>query len=119
MLYPDTLFVPALANKWVLLAAIPYVAIAAYDFRIHDTDRRVPPVERACHAIVITSVLIFLVLATLGQNIGAAIILVILLIAAVIDEVVFHAELDAHEKRLHVMGGAALAFCIGVWLWTI
>ena len=110
---------PALANKWVLLAAIPYIAIAAYDFRIHDTDRRVPPVERACHAIVITSVSLFLILAGLGQNIGAAVVLAILLVAAVIDEFVFHAELDAHEKRLHVIGGAALAFCIGVWLWTI
>jgi hypothetical protein len=110
---------PALANKWVLLAAIPYIAIAAYDFRIHDTDRRVPPVERACHAIVITSVLLFLVLAAVGQNFSAAVILVIMLIAAVIDEFVFHADLDAYEKRLHTMGGTALVFCIGVWIWTI
>lgn len=110
---------PALANKWVLLAAIPYIAIAAYDFRIHDTDRRVPPVERACHAIIITSVVLFLVLAAVGQNFSAAVVLVIMLIAAVIDEFVFHADLDAHEKRLHTMGGTALAFCIGVWIWTI
>jgi hypothetical protein len=110
---------PTLANKWVLLAAIPYAAIAAYDFRIHDTDRRVPPVERTCHAIVISSVLLFLVLAATGFNVSAVVVLVILLIAAAIDEVVFHAELDVHEKRLHVVGGAALAFCIGVWFWTI
>lgn len=110
---------PALANKWVLLAAIPYAAIAVYDFRIHDTDRRVPPVERACHAIVISSVLLFLFLAAVAQNAGAAIVLGVLLIAAVIDELVFHSDLDAHEKRLHNLGGVALAFCIGVWLWTI
>ncbi len=110
---------PELANKWVLIAALPYIAVAAYDFRLHDTDRRVPPVERACHAAVITGVLLFLIFAAVGQNTGAAIVLVILLIAAVIDEFVFHADLDAHEKRLHMMGGAALAFCIGVWIWTI
>jgi hypothetical protein len=110
---------PELANKWVLLAAIPYIAIAAYDFRIHDTDRRVPPVERACHAIVISSVLLFLILAAVGRNFSAAVVLVIMLSAAVIDEFLFHGYLVAPEKRLHTIGGAALAFCIGVWIWTI
>lgn len=110
---------PALANKWVLLSAIPYIAIAAYDFRIHDTDRDVPPVERACHAIVITCVLLFLGLAAVGYNAVAGIALVVLLIAAVIDELGFHGGLEEHERRLHFAGGAALASCIGVWLWTI
>ena len=107
------------SNYWVLLAALPYAAIAAVDFRLHETDRQVPPVERACHATVISSVLLFLGLAALGQNTAAAIVLAVLLVAAVIDEVVFHGDLHAHEKRLHMMGGGALAFCIGVWLWTI
>lgn len=110
---------PTLANKWVLLAAIPYVAIAAYDFRIHDTDRRVPPVERVCHAAVISSVVLFLIFAAIGLNTSAVVVLVILLVAAVIDEVAFHGGLDDHERRLHFAGGAALAFCIGVWFWTI
>jgi len=110
---------PTLANKWVLLAAIPYAVIAAYDFRIHDTDRRVPPVERICHAVVISSVLLFLVLAATGLNTPAVVVLALLLIAATIDEVIFHGDLDAHERRLHFVGGAALAFCIGVWFWTI
>lgn len=110
---------PTLVNKWVLLAAIPYVAIAAYDFRIHDTDRRVPPVERTCHAVVISSVMLFLILAATGLNASAVVVLVILLIAAVIDELAFHADLDVRERRLHFVGGAALAFCIGVWFWTI
>jgi len=109
----------ALVNKWVLLAALPYAAIAAYDFRLHDTDRQVPQAERACHATVITSVLLFLSLAALGKNLAAAVALVVLLLAAIVDEVIFHADLHAHEKRLHYLGGAALAFCIGVWLWTI
>jgi hypothetical protein len=110
---------PVIANKWVLLAALPYIAIAAYDFRLHETDRQVPPAERACHATVITSVLLFLTLAALGKNTAAALVLLLLLVAATIDEVKFHAGLDAREKRLHFMGGAALVFCIGVWLWTI
>ena len=110
---------PALANKWVLLAAIPYAAIAAYDFRIHDKDRRVPPVERTCHAVVISSVLLFLFLAATGYNVLAVVVLGVLLVAAAFDEVVFHGDLDAHERRLHFVGGAALAFCIGVWFWTI
>lgn len=110
---------PVLANKWVLISAVPYVAIAAYDFRIHDTDRDVPSVERICHATVISSVVLFLCLAAFGKNTAAVIVLAILLVAATIDEVVFHGSLDLHERRLHFAGGAALAFCIGVWLWTI
>ncbi|MGI9270722.1 MAG: hypothetical protein ACR2QT_03035 [Woeseiaceae bacterium] len=109
----------AVVNKWVLLAALPYAAIAAYDFRLHDTDREVPTAEGACHATVITCVLLFLALAALGLNGAAALALVVLLVAAVIDELAFHAHLHVHEKRLHYLGGAALAFCIGVWLWTI
>lgn len=112
-------FIPALVNKWVLIAALPYIAIAAYDFRLHETDRRVPSAERACHAVTITSVLLFLVLAALGKNVAATVVLVVMLIAAAIDEFQFHAHLDPHERRVHFMGGAAWALCIGVWLWTI
>ena len=110
---------PALVNKWVLVAALPYIAIAAYDFRIHETDRSVPAAERACHAVTITTVLLFLLLAALGQNAAAGLTLVVMLMAASIDEFQFHADLDPHERRLHFMGGAAWLFCIGVWLWTI
>ena len=112
-------FLPALVNKWVLVAALPYIAIAAYDFRIHETDRRVPPVERAFHSVTITTVLLFLLLAAIGQIVAAAVTLVVMLIAAAIDEFQFHADLDPHERRLHFLGGAAWMFCIGVWLWTI
>ena len=108
-----------IANHWVLLAAIPYAAIAGYDFWLHETDRQVPPVEGTFHATIITSVLLFLTLAALGRNLAASIVLVVLLLAAAIDEFRFHGDLDPHEKRLHFVGGAALAFCIGTWLWTI
>ena len=112
-------FLPALVNKWVLVAALPYIAIAAYDFRIHETDRRVPTAERACHAVTITAILLFLLLAALGMNIAAAVTLVVMLIAAAIDEFQFHAYLEAYERNVHFMGGVAWMFCIGVWLWTI
>ena len=112
-------FLSALVNKWVLVAALPYIAIAAYDFRLHETDRRVPPAERACHAVTITSVILFLLLAALGQDVAAAAVLVVMLIAAAIDEFQFHTYLDPHERRVHFMGGAAWMFCIGVWFWTI
>jgi len=112
-------FPPAIVNIWVLIAAVPYIAVAGYDFWLHENDRQVPRVEGVCHAIVITSVLSFLALAVLGKNVAASVVLVILLIAAAIDEFQFHGDLDAHEKRLHLLGGGALAFCIGVWLWMI
>jgi hypothetical protein len=105
-------------NLWVLPAALPYIAIAGYDFWLHETDRVVPRLEGLLHATVITGVVSFLGLATLGKNLAAAVVLGIMLVAAVFDELGYHGNLDAHEKRLHWFGGAALSFCIGVWLWT-
>jgi Sec-independent protein secretion pathway component TatC len=110
---------PVLANSWVLPAAVPYIAVAGYDFYLHGTDRRVPRIERTFHAIIISSVVLFLALASLGKNGMAGLVLGILLLAAAIDELRFHGELETHERRLHFVGGAALMFCIGVWLWTI
>ena len=103
----------------VLLAAVPYLAIAGYDFWLHETDREVPRTESLFHAAVAGGVAVFLVAATVGRNSIAAAALVILLIAAAVDELKFHKNLDAREKRLHWVGGVALAGCIGVWLWTI
>lgn len=108
----------AVVNQWVLPAALPYIAIASYDFWLHENDRQVPKVERLLHAAIITGVVAFLALATFGQNIAAAIALAILLVAATFDELGYHGSLDTHEKQLHWFGGAALTFCIGVWLWT-
>lgn len=109
----------SVVNVWVLAAATPYAAIASYDFWLHETDRQVPRVERALHAVTITSVLLFLVSAALGNNLAASVVLVILLVSAAIDELRFHANLDSHERQVHLLGGVALAFCIGVWFWTI
>ena len=109
----------SLANSWVLVAAAPYLAIAGYDFWLHETDRTVPRVEGWLHAGIAVGVTAFLTAAALGYNLLAAVSLLILLVAAVVDEVRFHADLAAHEKRLHYVGGLALAFCIGIWLWTI
>ncbi len=109
----------SLANPWVLLAAAPYLAIAGYDFWLHETDRLVPRVEGWFHAGIAVGVTAFLTSATLGYNLLAVISLVMLLIAAIVDEVRFHADLESHERRLHHAGGLALVFCIGVWLWMI
>lgn len=111
--------IPVLANSWVLPAAVPYIAVAGYDFYLHGADRQVPAVERRFHAVIITSVVLFLTLASVGENLAAGIVLAVLLGAAAVDELKFHGGLATHERRLHFVGGAALAFCIGVWLWTI
>lgn len=110
---------PVHVNLWVLPAAVPYLLIAGYDFWLHENDRRVPHTEGVFHAIIISSVLAFLATAALGWDAIATAALAILIVAAVVDEVLFHADLDAHEKQLHNFGGIALLFCIGVWLWTI
>lgn len=110
---------PAVANSWVLPAAVPYLAIASYDFWLHETDRQVPRSESVLHFAIAVSVAAFLVLAALGLNRAAAVALAVLLIAALIDELRYHGELPAHEKRLHYLGGAGLAFCVSVWIWTI
>ena len=104
---------------YVLLAAIPYLAIAGYDFWLHETDRQVPRDESLFHAVVALGVTVFLIAATLGQHLVAGIALGLLLPAAIIDELWFHGGLDPREHRLHFLGGLALAFCIGVWVWTI
>ena len=109
----------ALVNIWVLIAAVPYLAIAGYDFWLHETDRQVPRVEQYYHAGIAIGVFLFLSTAALGYNLVAAISLAILLVAAAVDELRFHGDLDKHEKRLHHIGGLALFFCIGVWQWTI
>jgi len=106
-------------NNWILPAAVPYLAIASYDFWLHETDRQVPRVEGMYHAVIAVGILIFLTTATLGWNLVATFALVILIGSAVMDELLFHGNLKAHEKRLHLFGGLALVFCIGVWLWTI
>ena len=104
---------------YVLLAAVPYLAIAGYDFWLHETDRQVPRVESLFHAATALGVATFLAMATIGEHLLAGIALAVLLISAVVDEVWFHGGLDPRERRLHFLGGAALAFCIGVWVWTI
>lgn len=108
-----------LANHWVLLAALPCLAIAGYDFWLHETDRKVPRAEALFHGGIAVGVVTFLTSAALGYNVVATFSLVVLLVAAVVDEVRFHANLDIREKCLHFAGGLALAFCIGVWIWTI
>ena len=106
-------------TPYVLLAAIPYLAIAAYDFWLHETDRKVPRLESLFHGFVAIGVTLFLGFATFRLHVPAAVALAALLIAALVDELKFHGELDPREKRLHYCGGAALAFCMGVWVWTI
>lgn len=108
-----------IVNAWVLLAAVPYLAIAGYDFYLHETDRRVPRVEGLFHGGIAVGVTVFLAAAAAGRNVAAGVALAVLLIAALVDEFWFHGELDGRERRLHHVGGLALAFCIGVWLWTI
>lgn len=109
----------AVVNQWVLPAAIPYIAIASYDFWLHESDRSVPKTEGLLHGVIITGVALFLVLATLGQVFLATLALSILFVAATFDELIYHGDLKIHEKRLHWFGGGALAFCVGVWIWTI
>lgn len=110
---------PVIANPYILPAAIPYLAIAGYDFWLHETDREVPRVESLFHVGIAAGIAVFLTFASLAYNKVAAVALIILLIAAGIDEIRFHSDLDFREKRLHFAGGLALAFCIGVWLWTL
>lgn len=109
---------PVLANVWVLLAAVPYLAIAGYDFWLHETDRQVPRGESYYHGAIILGVSTFLVTAALGWNVAATVALLVLIVAATVDELRYHSDLDVREKRLHYFGGLALTFCIGVWLWT-
>jgi len=105
-------------NYWVPVAAVPYLVIAGYDFWLHDNDRQVPNAEAVFHGVVIAAVITFLASATLGWSLVAKVALFVLLPAAAIDEIRFHGELEAHERRIHFLGGAALAACIGVWMWT-
>ena len=106
-------------NTWVLVAAIPYLAVAGYDFWLHETHRSVPRIEGCFHAVIVTGVGVFLAASAMGYNRVAGSSLACLLLAAAVDELRFHGGLDARERRLHYAGGAALAFCIGVWVWTI
>ncbi len=106
-------------NATIILVAMPYTAIAAYDFWLHKSDRDVPKIERWLHAIILMSVGLFIVFAAASKDLLAAISLAVLIPAAVADEFGYHRHLRLHERRIHIVGGVSLLALIGVWLWTI
>lgn len=100
------------------LGVLPYVGFAALDVWIHETDRRVPRVEKCLHLGIGLGVGGFLLLAFLGQLAPALAFLTVGLCFMAIDEFGYHGSLHRAERRLHGAAALALLLFLLVWLWT-
>jgi len=107
------------AQKLLLsLALVPYVSLALVDGWMHEKDRQVPRVEQWFHAAIFLFIGSFLVAVFLGHNMLAVAALICGIPCLAIDEIKFHGELPAKERRIHFLADGALAVFILIWLIT-
>ena len=104
-------------NIWLGIALVPYLAVAGVDFWMHERDRRVPRVEQWLHAGLALSMGAFLASVFADRAAFAAAALAAFLPLLAFDELVFHKEIAAAEKRMHALGWLALAGFLLAWLW--
>lgn len=99
------------------LALAPYLGFVAVDVWMHEKARRVPRVEQWLHGGIIVAIGTFIILAFLGADIAAGILLLLSLPLMAVDEIGFHAHLSRREKLVHLAEGLSLIVFITVWLW--
>lgn len=101
---------------WLVLALIPYAALAGFDAWLHEKARVVPPVEKLLHAGLALCLIAFLggVFASAGAL--ALIALAVLVPLALADEIGFHRELAPNERRVHFASYGALGVFVLVWI---
>lgn len=114
------------ARAWLVLALLPYLALAGFDGWLHEKARRVPRLEQFLHALLFVS-FVALLFGVFGARPGFALAaLAVFVPAACADEFGFHAALERRERRVHhaayacFAGFVALAFALGalVWPWA-
>ena len=98
---------------------VPYLVLALVDGWMHEKHRRVPKTEQWLHALIFLFVGTFIVAAFLGLTLIAAIALIGAIPVLAADELGFHAELAARERKVHYLADLSLAGFAGLWLITV
>lgn len=105
------------ANILLITSALPYLGFTGYDLWMHKHDRPVPKREHFLHAIILPLVILFLICASLGLNVYATIVVTIAFPCMIADELIYHQDLHAKEKLIHLLAGLSLMAFIVVWVW--
>ncbi|HEY6893780.1 MAG TPA: hypothetical protein VI258_06415 [Rhodanobacteraceae bacterium] len=101
---------------WLVLALIPYAALAGVDAWLHEKARVVPRTEKRLHAGLALSLIVFLGGAFGSAGALAVVALGALLVLAAADEIGFHRELARNERRVHFASYGALGVFVLVWI---
>jgi len=108
----------AAADRLILaLAFLPYLALALFDGWLHEKARRVPKFEQALHALIAMAVITLLSGIFGGRSWLAWPALAVFVSAAAWDELGFHRQLAARERRLHYVAYLCFGGFVGVALW--
>jgi hypothetical protein len=108
-----------IATQLPLLGAAlaPYVVLVSIDAWMHEASRQVPQVERWLHYLAGAIFLGFLI-ALFRDASGIALALFgAFALLTVWDELAFHRNLAARERRVHFAAYAALVTFLGAWGW--
>ena len=101
----------------LLISFLPYLGLAAYDGWLHEKARKVPMLEQCFHATLAIS-LTLLVWSLFSSHRQYAIpALCFFTVAALVDELGFHGQLERHERKLHHIAYACFALFVGVAFW--
>jgi hypothetical protein len=104
------------APRVLLLAAAlaPYLALVLVDAWMHEKARTVPKVEQIFHG---AAALLFggFVASVFLRSDWAIVLLLAYVFCAGVDEIGFHRQLSAPERRVHFVSYAALALFIVAW----
>lgn len=100
------------------IALAPYLGLVAFDAWMHEKARRVPTLEQWLHGGIALAIGTFFVLAFVGADFAAAILLLVSLPLMAADEIGFHGHLSRRERLVHLAEGLALVLFVTVWLWT-
>lgn len=101
---------------WLVIALLPYAALAAFDAWLHEKSREVPRVEKWLHAGLALSLIVFLGAVFRSETTLAFFALGALVPLGVADEAGFHGGLAIRERRVHFASYAALGVFVLVWL---
>lgn len=108
-----------IANELPLLgtALTPYLALVSIDAWMHEASRQVPRVERWLHYSAGALFLGFLIAVFNRANLIALVLFGAFAALTIWDEIGFHRELAANERRVHTAAYVALALFLCVWGW--
>jgi hypothetical protein len=99
------------------IALTPYLGFIAIDAWMHEKARCVPRIEQCLHGGIALAVGTFFVLAFLGANIAAGVLLLLSLPLMAVDEIGFHGHLSKRDRLVHLAEGLSLILFVTVWLW--